>query len=54
LLKGYTLLKHYRSSAGVLRALNRVAKYQENGKELNISGIELMDSAKSFPAPHKG
>lgn len=42
------------SPAGVLRALNRVAKYVENGKELHLSGVDLMSSAKRYETPYKG
>ena len=42
------------SPAGVLRALLRVAKYIENGKEVHLSGVELMASAKRFEIPYKG
>lgn len=44
----------YRSPAGVLRALKRVAKYIENGKELHLSGVGLMSSAKPYETPYKG
>lgn len=43
-----------RSPAGVLRALNRVAKYIENGNELHLSGVGLMSSAKRYETPYKG
>jgi len=42
------------SPAGVLRALNRVAKYVENGKDVEKSGVSLMESAKPFISPFKG
>lgn len=42
------------SPAGVLRALNRVAKYVENGKDVEKAGVELMSSAKPFVNPYKG
>ncbi|MCJ1462099.1 hypothetical protein MMC07_000699 [Pseudocyphellaria aurata] len=42
------------SPAGVLRALSRVAKYIENGKELHLSGVDLMSSAKRYETPYKG
>lgn len=43
-----------RSPAGVLRALGRVAQYIEDGKELHLSGVELMASAKRYDTPYKG
>jgi len=42
------------SSSGVLRALNRVAKYKQDGKTLELGGVDLMSSAKRFVTPFKG
>ncbi|KAK7414780.1 saccharopine dehydrogenase (NADP+, L-glutamate-forming) [Neonectria punicea] len=36
------------SSRGVLLALKNNAKYLENGKEMNVSGVELMGTAKPY------
>ncbi|RVX71923.1 Saccharopine dehydrogenase [NADP(+), L-glutamate-forming] [Exophiala mesophila] len=36
------------SSRGVLLALKNNAKYIENGKEVNVSGLELMGTAKPY------
>jgi saccharopine dehydrogenase (NADP+, L-glutamate forming) len=42
------------SSAGVLRALNRVAMFLEDGTEKKLSRIGLMESARKFETPYKG
>lgn len=44
----------FRSPAGVLRALGRVAQYIEDDKELHLSGVDLMLSAKRYDTPYKG